>query len=57
MHWKERARNQLWKTEVSQLSWGLLNWVEEYQEEHCKNGRFRARTWIRDLWNSSVKHL
>jgi len=23
------------KTEVSQLSWDLSKWVEEYQEEHC----------------------
>jgi len=36
MHWKGCARNQLWKTEVSQLSWDLSKWVEEYQEEHCK---------------------
>jgi len=40
MHWKGGARNQLWKTEVSQLSWDLPKWVpkwvEKYQEEHCK---------------------
>jgi hypothetical protein len=36
MHWKGCARNQLWKTELSQLTWDLPKWVEEYQEERYK---------------------